>query len=567
MKKTQVDIDQNKKIVRLRQDAGFFYERAVRSLDRHRYDKAVKYFRLAMEKEPDNPVNHCNLAGLLSELGRYEESNRVLEKVLSEVDPQLYECLFYMANNAANMGDLEMAEDYLLEYLRLDPDGEYAEEAEDMLQMVAYELGRPPREPMPDLPPHVQKHEEARRHLEEGRFLQAIGKLEELITEKPDFLAARNNLALAYYYTGRMKEALSCISQVLEADPNNLHALCNLAVLAHHMGEEKISRHIVATLKKLVPLYPEHVYKLATTLGILSEHEVAYQLFSRLLKWDPDPEPALYHYAAAAAWNTGRYEEARRFWKKAANADPESDVPRFYLNHVDEWLKKEEGFVPFIHYHYHLPFEEQVVRVDPLKPQTSQLEQLKSSPLLRSSFFWALHHGDSNTKLQVLQLMGWIGDSEAEQILRQFLLKPDEDEELKRAALLILRQMGAEPPFSVTVGGKTGEAEGNSSVDPEWKKVLELCLAGMKNSDPFLRSSVQVLWAEWVRREDVPPARGVEAWAAAIEYAAAKWSDSPLTQKEVADKYGVSVSSVARRAKMLASLAERMFAKKEEENE
>jgi Trp operon repressor len=364
-----------------------------------------------------------------------------------------------------------------------------------------------------------------------------------------------------------MKEALSCISQVLEADPNNLHALCNLAVLAHHMGEEKISRHIVATLKKLVPLYPEHVYKLATTLGILSEHEVAYQLFSRLLKWDPDPEPALYHYAAAAAWNTGRYEEARRFWKKAANADPESDVPRFYLNHVDEWLKKEEGFVPFIHYHYHLPFEEQVVRVDPLKPQTSQLEQLKSSPLLRSSFFWALHHGDSNTKLQVLQLMGWIGDSEAEQILRQFLLKPDEDEELKRAALLILRQMGAEPPFSVTVGGKTGEAEGNSSVDPEWKKVLELCLAGMKNSDPFLRSSVQVLWAEWVRREDVPPARGVEAWAAAIEYAAAKWSDSPLTQKEVADKYGVSVSSVARRAKMLASLAERMFAKKEEENE
>ena len=213
-------------------DAGFFFERAVRSLDRHNYDKALKYFRIAAEKEPDNPINLCNLAGILSEMGRFEESNEVLESVLNEVDPQLYECYFYMANNAANMEDFDLAEEYLLRYLEEDPEGEFAEEANEMLQMLAYELGRAPRQPdYGGKYAWMKKHDEARCHLEEGRFLQATRALEELVEEYPDFLAARNNLSLAYYYTGQLNRAIQEIQKVLEADPNNLHALCNQELL------------------------------------------------------------------------------------------------------------------------------------------------------------------------------------------------------------------------------------------------------------------------------------------------------------------------------------------------
>ncbi len=90
MKKSAKKQARSNKVVRLRMDAGFFFERAVRSLDRHNYDKALKYFRIAAEKEPDNPINLCNLAGILSEMGRFEESNEVLESILNEVDPQLH---------------------------------------------------------------------------------------------------------------------------------------------------------------------------------------------------------------------------------------------------------------------------------------------------------------------------------------------------------------------------------------------------------------------------------------------------------------------------------------------
>ena len=70
------------KVISINMDAAFFFERAVQSLDRFHYDKALKYFRRAAEYEQDNPVNHCNLAGVLSEMGNYDESNQILQHIL-----------------------------------------------------------------------------------------------------------------------------------------------------------------------------------------------------------------------------------------------------------------------------------------------------------------------------------------------------------------------------------------------------------------------------------------------------------------------------------------------------
>ncbi|TCW39099.1 tetratricopeptide repeat protein [Laceyella sacchari] len=542
MKKTHVGL--NKKVVRLNMDAGFFFERAVRSLDRHRYDRAVKYFRLAMEKEPENPINHCNLAGILSELGRFEESNEVLEHVLNTVAPDLHECLFYMANNAANMGDLELAEDYLLEYLQHDPDGEFAEEAEEMLVMLAQELGRPPREPLPPHQPiYVQQHEEARQHLEQGRFLQAIQMMEDMLEEYPDFLAARNNLALAYYYIGEMEQALAAINEVLEMDPNNLHALCNLAVLSHHMGETEISTLIIDMLKKLIPLNQEHACKLATTLGILGEHAVAYELFARLVKYDDVQTVSLYHYAAVAAWNNGNPTRALSYWRRAVKIAPDEDVPAFHLIHAQELLDQEP--LPKLQYHYQLPFEEQYLRLQDLASDQALLEQWKGNPLIRSSFFWALSRGDFETKRQVLNLLGWIADEEVSRLLEQFIRQEGLEPELKKLAeTILLRLKGDESP----------RAEAG-------RQILACCLSHMADASAEMKQAVERLWmlVRDEHEEQWRQLRKAEGWAAALEYLVSKHLGVRITQKEVAEKYQVSLSSVSRYVKLLGPLAQRCF--------
>jgi tetratricopeptide (TPR) repeat protein len=464
--------------------------------------------------------------------------------VIEQVAPDLYECLFYMANNAANMGDLELAEDYLLEYLQQDPEGEFAEEAEEMLVMLAQELGRPPREPLPPHQPlHVQQHEEARHHLEQGRFLQAIQMLEALMEEYPEFLAARNNLALAYYYVGDMERAMSCITDVLEIDPNNLHALCNLAVLSYHMGEVKKSKQIIGMLKKLIPLNQEHACKLATTLGILGEHVVAYELFSRLVKYDDSQTVSLYHYAAVAAWNSGFPERALGYWRRAAKIDPEAEVPVFYLINAKELAQEEP--LPKLHYHYQLPFEEQYLRLQDLASDQELLEQWKGNPLIRSSFFWALNRGDLETKRQVLKLLAWIADDEVARLLQQFIRQEGLEPELKELAQGILLQLGVD----LSPSPENGE------------QILICCLAHMTEPTPEMKRAAERLWVlvKEELAEQLRQVRKIEGWAAALEYLVAKHLGVQLTQKEVAEKYQISLSSVSRYVKLLGPMAKRCF--------
>src|SRR5690606_21003652 len=129
------------------------------------------------------------------------------------------ECYFYMANNYANMNDFEAAEKALVHYLEHDPIGQFLEEAEEMIEFLNYELDRPvklknikSREPL-------FEHDKARHLLESGKFVEAVRVLEKLVKRHPEFLAAQNNLALAYYYIGDLKKSQACIEHVLNIDP------------------------------------------------------------------------------------------------------------------------------------------------------------------------------------------------------------------------------------------------------------------------------------------------------------------------------------------------------------
>src|SRR5690606_31896918 len=147
--------------------------------------------------------------------------------------------------------------------------------------------------------------------------------------------AARNNLGLAYYYMGLFDKSVQTITEVLAADLGNLHALCNLAIFYQHANRDGELRPLMAKLRKTVPFHPEHVFKLATTLGIVGEHREAYRHFCRLLKTELSGEPSLHHFAAVAAANLGLLDRAERYWQQAGRLDPESEVPAYYLRKLD----------------------------------------------------------------------------------------------------------------------------------------------------------------------------------------------------------------------------------------
>jgi len=546
--------NQRGKVLPISMDAGFFFERAVSSLDRYRYDKALKYFRKAVEYEPSNPVNHCNMAGILSEMGDYAASNEVLQTVLEEIDPSMTECYFYMANNYANMDMFEAAEEALIRYLEEDEQGQFLSEAEEMIDLLQYELDRPTKLKSIKSRHGVYEHDQARALLEEGKFAQAVKMLEELVQTRPDFLAARNNLALGYYYLGLFRKAVETVEEVLVQDPGNLHGLCNLAIFYQHAGNREALEELAGRLENIVPFHQEHVFKLATTMGILGRHEAAFGHFQRLMRGsETNLDASLYHYAAVAAYHTGRKEEAEKLWKAAKRLDPSSSVPGYYLNILSQEREHPEAEPVPVNYQYLLPFEEQMKRWE--ASEEGIPAEMKENPLIRSSFFWALRHGDHKTKLQVIQAMGLIADQEVEEALQAFLLEPDEDAYLKEMALFVLRNLGVNQPLPVRSGATT------TLVDPsrvstqlpvwrsEWQAVVDLALERMKPSfDLQQQHDMETLWAEFLTRlyPDTPTVSHLEGWAAALEYLTAKMHGQSVTYEQVAQKYNISASTARR---------------------
>lgn len=555
--KKRVAVNGQTKVIPIQWDATFFFERAVRSLDRFHYDKALKYFRRAVEYEPDNPVNHCNMAGILSEMGNYEESNQILSWIMNELDPAMTECHFYMANNYANMEMYEEAENALVKYLQEDADGQYLDEAEEMMELLQYELERPTKLTNIKSREGMVEHDQARILLEEGKFNEAVRILQQIIEAQPEFLAARNNLALAYYYMGLFDQAMDAIREVLNIEMGNLHALCNLAIFYQHEGDQENLEPLVQLLSKTAPFHQEHVFKLATTMGILGEHEVAYRHFTRLLKdIEVQQEPCLYHYTAVAACNIGRLQEAERLWKHTLRLDPISGIPHYYLEQL-ELIRSGRMSAP-ISYHYHLPFEEQFKLWE--KSSDGIPDHLKRDPLVRSSFFWALRHGDQHTKLQVIQAFGMIGDGEVKDVLRSFLMERDEDDYLKKIAIFVLRTIGVQEPLNVMLEGKETVVEPNRVPsrlpiwEEKWEDVAQAAISRMsKNYDLVQQHDMMTLWVEFLSRvfPNVPRLTKPEGWAAALEYLTAKMHRREISYHEVSLRYGTSISTVSKRVKLI----------------
>ncbi|MFC4768353.1 tetratricopeptide repeat protein [Effusibacillus consociatus] len=530
-------------VIPFRLDAAFFFERAVKHLDRHNLQNALKYFRKAMEYEPDNPVNHCNLAGVLSELGKFEESNEILENVLESIDPQMYECYFYMANNWANMGFYDKAEEYAARYLDLEPQGEFAKDAEEMLEILIEEFGGGEvlRQRVEEKEAERKEQDLARKLLEQGKFMEATTYLQKTIDQHPDLIAPRNNLSLAYYYLGHLETAVDIAQEVLVKDPNNIHARCNLAVFYQHLGRKEELDSLLNGLRKVYPLNFDQSYKLATTMGILGEHQTAYRLFLQLSRWTENPDPSLLHCVAASACNTGNFPFARRIWQDIQILDPKGEVAPFYLKLLDEAESGGTSISP-VSYHYQIPFHEQFKQMQE-QMKTGKTGNWRNDPLIRSSLFWALQHGEIETKIQVIQTFALIADQEVEQALREFINRPDEIEQLKMLAVYVLRHIGAEGTYTDMAGLKQ-----------DWKEILDTAWTVLAVHGHELYDVTRRIWSDFLVKSLEQPPRMTQpnTWAAGLAYLVLRQQGITVTQSEVAEQFGVSVGTVSKISRQIA---------------
>ncbi|MCY0892536.1 MAG: tetratricopeptide repeat protein [Acidibacillus sp.] len=548
------------KIVPFEPDAAFFFERGVRYLNRHDLSRALKSFERAVQCEPSNAVNHCNLAGVLSELGDFEKSNEILHSVLTDLAPEMAECYFYMANNYANLGEYELAEEHVVKYLEVDPTGEFAPDADEMLDVLIHEFGGGDilRESRRKQHESTKEHDLARTLLEEGKFHEASGLLAKEIELQPEAVAARNNLALAKYYLGHVDAAIELTREVLELEPMNVHALCNLAVFIRQRGEHEEYRQLISLLTKLMPLQFDQGYKLATTLGILGEHQAAYRIFLQLVQFGDRHDPTLYFALAAASANQHRLKQARQWLLEVQALDPDSGIADYYLQEMDRGIEKGDRVL--LSYSYQLPFHlRSNMNAQVHSGAFAKVGAWAKDPSVRSSLYFALFRGPRATKREALQALAVLHDTETIHILRDFVKDPTQGEDMIWNGLFVLQMMHVTGSIEVYMGGQMTTIQLPTKAEHmlSWNPTLEAVFRDVQSAFTVRDSDlIDVAYDIWVRYlmnvySDLPKIVKRSVWSAALEYVVRRTAGRTEPQAIVASRYEVSVKALAKAAQAI----------------
>lgn len=305
------------KIIPFFQNGEYYFTKGLKNYRKRDLYKAKKFLYRAIQLEPKEPVFLCQLAVILTELGEYQQSNKLLLSIL-EIDAEMMECHYFIANNYAHLGLFTEAKKYALTYVAQDPNGEFSEENEDLLDLLQIEA----EEDIDTQDELIMNQETARNYLEEGKFEEAILLINHIIDEYPEFWSAHNNLALAHFYLGHTIKAMEILEDVLAKNPGNLHALCNLLVFFYYEHEDEKVNKLVSILEKVQPMLVEHRFKLGASFSLIGRFDLGYKWLKQLYKQGFDGDGAFYYWLSYSAYFTGHTTFSEQIWKKVLEENP-----------------------------------------------------------------------------------------------------------------------------------------------------------------------------------------------------------------------------------------------------
>ncbi|WML45997.1 tetratricopeptide repeat protein [Neobacillus sp. PS3-40] len=470
----------------------YYFTKGLKAYNRRDFIKAKKYLERAMQLEPGEPMITCQLAIIEAELGEYENSNRLLHLILDELDEEMAECHYFLANNYAHMGFFKDAFQHAKLYLELDPDGEFIEDTEDLMELLSFESEEMDDEfyEQDDL---IVKQEQARELLESGYFPKAIELLNDVIEEYPEYWSAYNNLALAYFYLGEADRAKEILMDVLERSPGNLHALCNLLVFAHYLKQMEKESQLIDMLKRVQPMISEHQFKLGATFALVGEYDRAYVLLKKLYKHGFDGDGPFYYWLSYAAYFTGRESLARNVWKKALQ-----------LN------RDKEGFEPW---------NKEKPEISGFEDHLGTISLKLESEYLEERLFGLFLLSVSSKKSELLTSKGIMQNAKLTIMEQKYLLFLNTG---KRSSISDAHDIAKELyDFYQPIG--TIEA----GLFLFWFTI-------------FIEVSSQHI-----------ELKNKKAWAAAVEYVWNKYRNHWISQQEIADRYELSMATVGKYVKMV----------------
>ncbi|MEN6472240.1 MAG: tetratricopeptide repeat protein [Clostridiaceae bacterium] len=539
------------KVLKFERTGEYFFRRGLSKLDNNNLLDALANYRLALEHDPQNAEVRLAIAETLTEMGRFEESNRVLMTFFYEDGERPTECYFGMGCNFLGLQEYTRARESFSRYVELEPDGEFSYEAYDMLDAI--EEGEASGLISEGLA--ARKAALAGKELiERGDFKRAISVLKRIVEKEPELSLARNNLGLAYFCDRDYKRATAEVGEILKNDPGDIQAHCNLAVFLRAAKDEAGVQRELEFLKNAKSEDADELNRLSATLMEFNEFEAAYPLLKQLFRLMPY-DAGVVHRLSACAFHLGDFRRAVSGYDRLLKIDAQDSVARYYRGVCRAALSEAPKRASFL-LQYQVPPEEMLLRIHKLNEYVgnprAELQKLwQTDGELPSLIRWGTELPERSVKQAMLSLVASFGDKRAELFLRDFVLQSGQPGELKRDAFGFLKQLGAKEPYLGYIDGELVQSRVFiANIPPEkvpgrYREVMEVCFTGMqsdrKEETVFAAAG---LWSRFL--EGLPgfpefSVPQVYAMAAALEYAACRETGEIATKAELCHKYEVSL--------------------------
>ena len=573
MKKTK-----SGKIIPFSQNATFYMKRGAKELEKNDLIAAIAKYREAYERAPEDPEIAIALAEILSQMQRFEESNRILFQLIADSEETPPECHFGLACNYFGLQDYDSAADSLEDYLDAEPDGVFAADAEDFLDLIddddaMYETTGLKTDD--DYEDNAVCHF-ARSLLASGETNYAVEELEHRLAQSPKSVKVREQIAIAYFVANRRDDAKKAAHDLLKENPANVLANSTLALAEIEEGNRISANAWLDEIMKLRSPEPEELHSVAVLQLDLDRFADAEKTLSQLTALMPYDENVL-HKSGFARFLQGDAEGAKAYYQKLLRIDPHDTVAKYYLNqckHADVASKRASAkwIIP-----YQVPFGEAFRRLNHINRMLAQPhEELyrvwTADSTFRDQIVWAMTLSDMRVKKSMLSLAFTFADAYAERMLRDFLLRMDQPDELKRAVFGMLKHLDAKEPYMAYLNGRWIKGRVNlielgyripASYESVMQLLIQYMLGNCREECAAEAANVFKRYMESLEQKfpRISAAQEV-SFAAALEYLGRHACGEQVTEDEIGEIYRVTKSRLRNALVKLTP-----FAKQPEEQE
>ncbi|WP_339233925.1 hypothetical protein [Oceanobacillus sp. FSL W7-1281] len=300
-------------------EGDFYYTKGVEAFKKRKFDIAIKWIQKAIEDKPHFPLYKCQLSIIYTETGAYHKANQLLTEVLQT--GEYIDCYYLAANNYAHLGLLQDAKKYAQMYLDKKPEGDFSNDAAQLLDFIEIEDEEEENFSLEDEDELIVLQETAFYHMEHDEWEKAIPFIEELMENFPEQKLAVHDYAQALFYTDRKEEAMHIEEDMLVDYPNNLHSHLNLALFYYETGEADYQTHI-DIINNIYPMHEEQKLRIAEVFAKTANYGLAYERYQNISGEQAKRRASYYKWYSITAYQSGNPSKALRLWEEGLKRHP-----------------------------------------------------------------------------------------------------------------------------------------------------------------------------------------------------------------------------------------------------